>query len=438
VARLITIPYKPRELQKRLHAGIEAHRFSVIVAHRRFGKTLAVVNHLIKQACLCPKVSPRFGYIAPFREQAKLIAWDYLKRFTSVIPGTKANESDLTVTLPNKAVIRIFGADNPDALRGMYFDGVVLDEVAQMKPDVWDEIITPSLADRKGFAVFIGTPKGLNKFYEIYQAALKDPDWYAELFDVTNTDALDQEEIDLQRSIMPPNKFRQEYMCDFSASVEDALISIDLVSAAYGKVIQQGMHSTMPIVIGVDVARFGDDKSIIYVRQGLATLQVRKFHGIDLYQFSENVMHSINEHKPDGVFIDVVGLGAGVVDMLKHKNYDVSGINVGSKPSNEAQFVNKRAEIWWRMREWFELGGAIPEDPELRLELVTPLYSYDAANRIKLEKKEDMKARREASPDIADALALTFSQPVTKRRPEFLNKPKVWDPWAMLQDQRSI
>ena len=429
---VIEIPYKPRPLQERLHNNMENKRFSVVVWHRRAGKTVCVINHLIKQACICEKISPRYGYVAPFREQAKLIAWDYLKRFTQPIPGTKHNESDLTVTLPNKAVIRIFGADNPDSLRGMYFDGVVLDEVAQMKPDVWDEIIAPALADRKGFAVFIGTPKGLNRFYELYQSALKDSAWHAELVDITNTDALDAEEIELQRKIMPPNKFRQEYMCDFTASVEDALISIDLVAAAYGKTIHESVYKSAPVVLGVDVARFGDDKSIIYARQGLATLEITKKHGIDLFQFSEVLMHKMTEHKPDATFIDSVGLGAGVVDMCRHKNYDVTGINVGSKPSNEGQFVNKRAEVWWRMREWLEAGGAIPEDPELRLELVTPLYSYDSANRIKLEKKEDMKARRESSPDIADALALTFAQPVAKRRPAFLDKPKQWNPWAVL------
>lgn len=419
-----------------MHSGMESRRFSVVVAHRRWGKTVCVVNHLIKQALLCTKQDPRYGYVAPYRNQGKQLAWLYLKRFTQVIPGVKINESELDVTLPNKAVIRIYGADNPDALRGMYFDGVVLDEVAQMKPEVWDEIVLPALADRKGWAVFIGTPKGINSFYSIYTTAVSQPDlYYSDVFTVNGTDALEAEEIALQKSIQSENKFRQEYLCDFTASVEDAIIPIDLVELAYGKVIAPQAYHQQPIIFGVDVARFGDDKSVIYVRQGLATLEIKKYAGVDLFQFSENVMHKIKEYNPDAVFIDVVGVGAGVVDMLRSKQFGagVTGINSGSKPQNDQLFLNKRIEMWWRIKEWLELGGCIPADTELRVDLVSPLYSYDSANRMKLEKKEDMKARGIKSPDVADALALTFAQPVQKRKPEFLaNQKKAWDPWAVL------
>jgi hypothetical protein len=437
----IVIPYKPREQQKRMHSGMESRRFSVIVAHRRWGKTVCVVNHLIKQALLCTKIDPRYGYVAPFRNQGKQLAWLYLKRFTQVIPGVKINESELDVTLPNKAVIRIYGADNPDALRGMYFDGVVLDEVAQMKPEVWDEIVLPALADRKGWAVFIGTPKGINAFYEIYTKAVADPDlYYSDVFPVTGTDALDAEEVELQRSIQSENKFRQEYLCDFTASVEDALIPIDLVEKAYGKIIEAHAYKTQPIIFGVDVARFGDDKSVIYVRQGLATLEIKKYSGVDLFQFSETVMAKIKEHDPDAVFIDVVGVGAGVVDMIRSKGFGdcVSGINSGNRPLNSVLYLNKRIEMWARMKEWLELGGCIPADTELRVDLVSPLYSYDAANRMKLEPKEDMKKRGIKSPDLGDALALTFAQPVAKRKPAFLADVKSkYNPFDKLQQLRA-
>ena len=159
---LITVPYKPRDVQREIHDLIEKHRFSVIVAHRRLGKTVCMINHLIKAAVMDKSGTGRYGYVAPFRSQAKSIAWDYLKYFTGVIPLTVFNESELTIDFYNGARIRIFGADNPDAMRGLYFDGVVLDEVADMKPGVWGEIIRPALSDRNGWACFIGTPKGIN------------------------------------------------------------------------------------------------------------------------------------------------------------------------------------------------------------------------------------------------------------------------------------
>lgn len=433
------IPYKPREQQKRMHSGMEGKRFSVIVAHRRFGKTVAVINHMIKMAILNTRQDPHYGYIAPYRNQAETLAWKYLKRYSNPIPGVKVNESKLEITLPNSATIRIYGADNPDNLRGVYFDGVVLDEVAQMRPEIWDEIIPPTIADRQGWVVFIGTPKGINLFYKIYLKAVSDSDqYYADIFTVEGTDALPESEIAVQKSTLPPNKFRQEYMCDFSADVEDALIPLQFITDAYGRSLHPDVYRKAPIVIGVDVARFGDDKSVIYVRQGLATVEIRKFNQTDLFQFSENVMASMTKHKPDAVFVDDVGVGAGVVDIIKAREFSVSGINGGSKPRDESMFVNKRAEMWWSLREWLASGASIPEDPELREELAAPVYSYDAANRVKLEKKEDMKARGVSSPDIADALALTFAQPVFKRKHEFLNRPKVWEPFGILNSQRSI
>lgn len=434
------IPYKPRPLQLKLHDELERKRFSVIVAHRRFGKTVAVVNHLIKQAILCKKQDPRYGYVAPFRNQGEQIAWMYLKRYTQPIPGTKQNESKLEVVLPNKATIRIYGADHPDALRGMYFDGVVLDEVAQMRPEVWDEIIRPALSDRLGWACFIGTPKGINSFYKLYQDALKSPDiWFSTLIDIHHSDALDPAEVELIKRQQTPNKFAQEYLCDFAADVEDALIPLQVITQAFGKVLHPDVWRNAPVVMGVDVARFGDDRSVIVVRRGLALMEIRTFTQTDLFQFAETVMHWMTEHKPDAVFVDEVGLGAGVVDMCRARGFEVVGINGGARPSDESLFLNKRVECWWRLKEWLESGAAIPEDNELREELAAPTYSYDPANRIKLEKKEDMKARGLRSPDIADALALTFAQPVAKKIadkyiPGMERKP--YDPWEKLKQVR--
>ena len=196
----IIIPYKPRYPQDLIHADMEAHRFVVLVAHRRMGKTVMVINHLIKQALLCKREQGVFAYVAPFRNQAKNIAWNYLKKFTLPVPGCQINEGDLSVGLPSGARVRLFGADNADALRGLYFDGVVLDEVAQMQPFVWEEVIRPAIADRQGFAVFIGTPKGINLFSELYEQATRNmnegnKDWFAALYRADETGAIAEAEL---------------------------------------------------------------------------------------------------------------------------------------------------------------------------------------------------------------------------------------------------
>ena len=231
----VTIPYTPRYPD--VHKALEAHRFTVLVAHRRFGKTVLSVNHLIKQAMLCSKPRGLFAYVGPLRNQAKAVAWNYLKHYSATIPLRKINEGELSISLPSNAtpsgsVIRIFGADNPDALRGLYFDGIILDEVAQMKPEVWFETVQPALSDRQGWALFIGTPKGINLFSDLYEQAAErqargDSNWLALSFPVTETNALPESEVARLREELSDNVFRQEMLCDFSASSDNVLILID-------------------------------------------------------------------------------------------------------------------------------------------------------------------------------------------------------------------
>src|SRR5262249_26476543 len=131
---VIELSYQPRALQAVIHAGMDAHRFGAVVCHRRFGKTVLAINHLQLAALECPRERPRFGFLAPFRDQAKSIAWDYLAHYSRPIPGIDQRVSELAVNYPNGGQVRLFGADNPDALRGLYFDGLVLDEYGLMPP----------------------------------------------------------------------------------------------------------------------------------------------------------------------------------------------------------------------------------------------------------------------------------------------------------------
>jgi hypothetical protein len=166
----VVIPYVPRRQFLPLHD--RKQRFGVMVAHRRAGKTVGCVNEGIKAAVTCPLQDGRYAYLAPYYTQAKDVAWTYLKRFSAPIPGHSVNESELRIDYPNSARFRLYGADNYDRLRGGYLDGVILDEYADMSPAVWGEVIRPMLADRQGWALFIGTPKGRNQFWEIWQRAL--------------------------------------------------------------------------------------------------------------------------------------------------------------------------------------------------------------------------------------------------------------------------
>src|SRR5215475_7575639 len=130
----IEIDYEPRAIQDTIHDGMDTHRYGVAVCHRRAGKTVCAINHLQRAAVECVKQRPSFGFVAPTYTMAKQIAWDYLTHFAAPIPRIKVQISELSVTYPNGGQVRLFGADNPDSLRGLYFDGVVLDEYGQMPP----------------------------------------------------------------------------------------------------------------------------------------------------------------------------------------------------------------------------------------------------------------------------------------------------------------
>lgn len=416
MSKVIQIPYTPRPIQQRIHDIMDKYRFSVIVAHRRMGKSVLNINQLIKCAALCEKPRPRFSYIAPLYNQAKSIAWDYLKHYTFPIPNTKRNESELWVEIPSMsgdmARIRLFGADNPDALRGQYNDGVVLDEVAQMKPAIWGEVIRPTLIDRDGWCAFIGTPAGHDLLFTLYNSALKKPDWFAKIYPASETNVLTEDQIDKIKEDQTDAQFRQEMMCDFTASSEMILISLDTVLNATKRVNLPQTYSWAPVVIGVDVARFGDDQSIIYVRQGNHTVAVKKYRNLSLMEFSDYVASAINHYHATMTFVDVVGIGAGVVDRLIQLGYtNVIGANAAFTPDNP-RYKNKRAEMWDTMKKWLEDGGDIPDDPVLISELSSVQYKFDPSDRLQIEKKEDMKKRGLSSPDIADAISLTHFQKV--------------------------
>lgn len=206
-------------------------RFSAIVAHRRCGKTVACIADLIDAALRLDKPDGRFAYIAPLFNQAKDVAWTYMKNYAGPFLAAPPNETELRVDLLNGSRIRLYGADNPDRLRGIYLDGVVLDEYADMAPSVWGGVIRPLLADRAGWATFIGTPKGRNAFFEIYSRAETDDNWYAVKLKASTTGILDPKELEAARLDMTPEQYEQEFECSFEAAILGAYFGKEMAEA---------------------------------------------------------------------------------------------------------------------------------------------------------------------------------------------------------------
>lgn len=415
----IVIPYTPRPIWKNtIHPALSNNRFAVLVCHRRFGKTVGTVNEMIKKAVLNEKKAPVYAYVAPYRNQAKRVAWEYLKYYTNPIPNRTVNESELYIELPSRcrgspgARLYIIGADHPDALRGIYLDGVILDEYADIKPELWGGVIRPALADREGWAVFIGTPKGQNQFYEMYQHAEKSDGWYSCIYRADETGVLPAEELKDMQAQMTEMEIRQELLCDFTASASDVVIPIDLVTAAANRLLKDDDVLGQPVILGVDVARFGDDRTVLCVRQGLWTRDVRTFTGLSTMEVANRVIDCINQHRPQAVFIDAGAMGAGVIDRLRQLQYQVSEVNFGEAALSTDRYANIRAEMYFKCRDWLTSGGALPKNAELKTELSTVEYKFNPSGRIILEPKEKLKERTGKSPDLADALVLTFARPV--------------------------
>ena len=352
----ITIPYKPRSLQAKLHQNLEQYRWGVIVCHRRMGKTVMAINHLLRAAVLCPKKAPRYAYLAPTYRQAKAVAWDYLKQFAGGIPGIKFHETELRCDLPNGGRISLLGAENPDSLRGIYLDGCFMDEVADMPEKVFPEVIRPALSDREGFCYFVGTPKGQNAFFEMYEQATNNDDWYTAVHKASETAILNATELRSAKEAMTSDQYAQEYECSWVANVPGAIFGKELEAA-----MEEGRISRVPHDPTVKVDTFWDlgvgDSTAIWFVQSVG----RAIHFIDCY-----------ENRGEGL--------PHYVSVLSKKNYlygdhfaphDIEVRELGSGKS--------RREIAWDLGLNFRVVPKLPlEDGLHAAQMLIPRSWFDA------------------------------------------------------------
>ena len=232
----VIVPYQPRPLQREVGKLIREKRFGVLVCHRRFGKTVLGVNMNQQTALTTVKERPRCAYIGPTYTQSKSISWDYMQHYARSIPGVGFNQSELRVDYPNQGQARIYGADNPDSLRGIYLDRAVLDEYGLHPAKTFTEVIGPTLVDRGGKALFLGTPNGKNQFYDIAQHAKAEeaagnPDWFFREYKASQTGLLDAGYLASAKAIMTADEYAQEFECSFEASVKGAIYTKELEEA---------------------------------------------------------------------------------------------------------------------------------------------------------------------------------------------------------------
>jgi hypothetical protein len=328
MGEVIEIPYKPREHQLKVHELLEGKRFAVVVAHRRFGKTVAALNHLIREAVLNEKETPRYAYIAPTYGQAKRVAWDYLVKYTEPLGGTN-NISELRVDFWGRR-IQLYGSDNPDSLRGQYFDGVIIDEVGDQNPKIWTDIVRPALTDRKGWCLFIGTPKGHNHFKELRDRAEKEDGWGLLEFKASETGVVDDTELKAAKSEMGEDKYRQEFECSFDAAVEGSYYGQILNELEEKKHMQEIPREELSRTFTAWDLGMGDSTSI-WVAQLVGTevrlIDYYENHGVGLDHYVKWIKDNDylkSEHiLPHDVRVRELGTGKSRMEMLEDSGLEV-------------------------------------------------------------------------------------------------------------------
>ncbi len=285
---VVQIPFRPRVQQREALRRIAKARFSVLVCHRRFGKTVMGVNWLQQGALICSLERPRVAYIGPTYRQSKSVSWDYCQYYARPIPGVEFNQSELRVDYPNKGQLRLYGSDNPDSLRGIYLDRVHLDEYGMHPAKTFTEVISATLVDRGGTALFTGTPNGKNQFYEIAKHAQEEmaagnPDWYFAEYKASQTGLLDEGYLKAARAIMTADEYAQEFECSFEAAVKGAIYSKELEAArTAGRVGSVPYDPSLPVDTDWDLG-VGDAMAIWFTQTARGSTEVRV---IDYYEAS--------------------------------------------------------------------------------------------------------------------------------------------------------
>ena len=359
----VVIPYTPREQQALIHNELDKHRFSVLVAHRRFGKTVMLINHLIKCAMTSKNHNPRFAYIAPTYSQAKKISWDYLKHYTKNIPYTKYNETELRCDFLNGARIMLLSAENPDSLRGIYLDGAVCDESAQISADLLDEVIRPALADRKGWLCLCGTPKGMNNlFYDYYLKSQKEDSWFSHVAKVSETKLIDKEELDAALSVMGQAKYNQEFECSFIGNIKGSIYGELLTKLEDQRRIARVPYDpSFPVCTAWDIG-FNDSTSIIFFQN--------VGHAINIIDFYENNNKAFPHY----------------AQILKEKDY-VYDIHYGPHDLEQTDFATGRTrrEVAYQLGLRFRIAKKLSiEDGIHAVKMILPRCYIDIDNCTKL------------------------------------------------------
>lgn len=428
----ITLPYNftPRDYQIPLWEAMFGGEYKrgITVWPRRNGKDLIYWNACIAKAC--QRVGLYF-YIAPFYNQVRQIIWEGSdksgRKFLDYIPRelvARKTNTDMKIELVNGSVIKLLGSDIIDRIVGSNPICIFFTEFSLHKPEAW-HYLRPILAENDGEAWFNGTPRGLNHFYQLYNMAKRNEEWFNEFLtrDKTNVPTLEAIEAD-RRAGMPESLIQQEYYVKWTASSEDVLIPLDVVKPCCETKLTAEDFNFAPKIMAVDVAyAIKGDKASIAKRQGRFLHPIQYFQGLNNMALATRISEEIKTWHPDVVFVDA-GRGEGVISRLWQLGYNdiVVPVHFSGRPYSDL-YLNKRSEIYCKMRDWFISPNPplIPYDEEFIGDITVITYYPNDKGFIQLEGKRELKRRLKRSPDGGDCVALTFAEDVEMNLDETIN-----------------
>lgn len=420
---VVHIPYKPRPLQREVGRLCRQKRFGVLVCHRRFGKTVLGVNINQQTATMCEKERPRCAYIGPTYTQGKSVSWDYMMHYARGIPGVSFNQSELRVDYPNHGQSRIFGADNPDALRGIYLDRAVLDEFGLHPAKTFSEVIGPTLVDRGGSALFLGTPNGKNQFFDIAQhakvrEAAGDPEWFYREYKASETGLLDAAYLAQAQSLMTSDEYAQEFECSFEASVKGAIYSKELEAAkATRRITNVPYDASLPVETDWDLG-IGDAMAIWFSQTAKGSGEVRL---IDYHEASgEGFPYYVNVLRakgyvygthwaPHDIAVHELGTGKSRLEMARELGLRFETTpRLTSKPGQEVEEGINAVRVFLA-RCWFDQAKCQPGIEALMH------YRRDYNQRLNEFKATPVHDWASHGADAFRGLAVRHQNPVDKR-----------------------
>ena len=390
---------------------------AVSIWPRRCGKDLTAINVLAAKAV---QRKGLYLYIAPFANQVRSIIWEGSdgtgSRFIDYIPReliTRKLDQSMKLWLSNGSVIHLLGSDNPDAIVGTNPLGIVFTEFSLHKEAIWG-YMRPILAENGGWALFNGTPRGMNHLYQMAVMAQNNPEWFYERLTADDTGFPSREDIEKERQAgMPESLIEQEFYTSWTSSSEETLIPLDKLQLAVENVLPTEAYSFAPKIIGVDPAYAEKgDRAVIIRRQGRKVWEPEVYQGIDPMALATRVATHIREWKAHYVFVDA-GRGEAVWSRLYQLGYEdrVIPVNFSGKTYDPLCF-RKKDEIWNRAKLYVSnpLTPDLPDCPDLIRELSAPTFKINDRGLLEVEGKQHLKDRGYRSTDYADALVVTFAE----------------------------